>query len=226
MPAAVRERLVALVEGTGVDVSRETIARLERHVSLLHAWQAAQNLVAPATLPEVWTRHVLDSAQVVPLAGDAVRFADLGSGAGFPGLVVAALLADRPGAIVHLVESNRRKAAFLAAVARETAVPVAVHARRIEGAVPAATGPIDVVLARALAPLETLLVWSEPALADGGRALVHKGAGADAEIAEAAHTFAFDLVRHPSVCDPKGRILEIRALARRSERGSGRAPSD
>lgn len=202
-----RDRAVALM-----DVSRETLARFDRYVDLLARWQGVKNLVGPATLPEVWTRHVADSHQLVALGGKACLWADIGSGAGFPGLVVAIALAGRPGAHVHLVESNNRKAAFLREVARETGAPVTVHPRRIEEALPALDG-IEVLTARALAPLPQLLLWGKGLIDGGTLALFPKGGDAVAESATVRNdpAYAVDLV--PSLTQADARIVRIRAAA-------------
>src|SRR5690349_24552805 len=113
-------------------VSRETEARLDRYVALLGAWQAKTNLVAPSTLPQLWTRHVADSLQLLKLAPSAKTWADLGSGGGFPGIVLACALAETPGAMVHLIERNGKKAAFLREALRVTSAPGLVHAAGIE----------------------------------------------------------------------------------------------
>lgn len=201
-----------LVAAARPDVSRETLERLEGLVALLRRWQRIKNLVAPSTLDHVWQRHILDSLQLTALTPAASRWVDLGSGAGFPGLVVAAAIAGRDGATVHLVEANGRKAAFLRTAALELGLPVTVHAARIEDASRALTEPFDVVTARALAPLPRLLPLILPFAALGARALLHKGADFAAEVAEARTEFGFDLVEHQSVSDPAGRILEIRGI--------------
>ena len=126
------------------------------YVDLLTTWQKTTNLVAPSTLPEIWTRHVADSLQLFALAPDAKLWIDLGSGGGFPGIPLACLLADIPGAQMHLVESNGKKAAFLREAARQLALPVTVHAQRIEDFTAAFEGHADAVTARALAPLVKL----------------------------------------------------------------------
>lgn len=195
------------------DVSRETLARLEALVALLVRWQRIKNLVAPSTLDTVWQRHVLDSLQIVRLAPDARRWVDLGSGAGFPGLVVAAALADTDGAIVHLVEANGRKAAFLRSAARELGLPVSVHPDRIEAVAAKLGTDFDVVTARALASLPKLLGLMQPLMGPETHALLHKGADFAAEVAEARTGFGFDLVEHESLSDPAGRILDISGVA-------------
>ncbi len=211
-PNAIAAALASVAERAGVDLSREIWERLGTHVRLLAEWQPVQNLVAPATLPAVWTRHVLDSAQVIAVRPQACRYVDLGSGAGFPGLVVASLLAGRPGTRVHLVESNLRKVAFLREVSRTAGLPVTVHPRRIEDALPPLVGEVEVVSARAVADLSRLLAWSGPLLEAGAVAVFHKGLRHDEEAAAAvSHGTVFDMVVHDSVTDRDGRLLEIRS---------------
>src|ERR1700692_2410344 len=134
-------------------VSRETKQRLNRYVDLLLEWQAKTNLVAPSTLPNLWTRHIADSLQLLALAPAAKIWVDLGSGGGFPGVVLACALAETPGAVVHLVERNAKKAAFLREALRVTGAPGVVHLADIGDIVDRITGPVDCVTARAVAPL-------------------------------------------------------------------------
>jgi 16S rRNA (guanine527-N7)-methyltransferase len=189
-------------------VSRETLERLRTYADLLAKWTARIDLVAPSTLPDLWRRHMLDSAQLSPLIpAEARRLVDLGSGGGFPGLVLAILGAPD----VHLVESDQRKCAFLREVARATATPVTVHAARIE-AVPALGA--DVVTARALAPVDRLLGWAVPHLAPDGFCLFLKGARSDDELTAAAGTWTMAADPLPSRSDPSGRILRLRGVAR------------
>lgn len=199
----------------GFPVSRETIARLETHLRLLCEWSERINLVGPRELEAFWSRHALDSAQLVALAPDAKRWVDLGSGAGFPGLVIAAFLAERPGASLHLVESTGKKAAFLRAVAEEAGLPVTVFNERIE-AFRAGQGPYDVVTARALAPLPRLIPYAKPILDRGAIGLFHKGADLDAELAAAKDALdggAFRADVLESLSDPRGRIVRITKAA-------------
>jgi 16S rRNA (guanine527-N7)-methyltransferase len=133
-------------------VSRETESRLDRYLDLLVTWQAKTNLVAPSTLPHLWTRHVADSLQLLSLAPTARIWVDLGSGGGFPGVVLASALADTPGAMVHLVERNAKKAAFLREAIRITSAPAIVHLAGIGDIVESIEGRVDCVTARALAP--------------------------------------------------------------------------
>src|ERR1700719_408720 len=148
-------------------VSRETETRLEAYVDLLLEWQAKTNLVAASTLPTLWTRHISDSLQLLSLAPTARTWADLGSGGGFPGVVLACALAETPGATVHLVERNAKKAAFLREAIRVTASPGTVHLSEIRDIVDRIFGPIDCVTARALAPLHQLIGFAEPMMRKG-----------------------------------------------------------
>ncbi len=192
-------------------VPRETVARLETHRRLLEEWSGRMNLVGPRELELFWSRHALDSAQLLQLAPNARRWVDLGSGAGFPGLIVAAFLADEPGAAVHLVESTGKKAAFLRAVAEEARLPVKVFNQRIED-FGAGDRPYDVVTARALAPLPRLISYAKPILDRGAIGLFHKGADLDAELAAAEHVLnggAYQADVLESLSDPRGRILRV-----------------
>ncbi|WP_107988726.1 16S rRNA (guanine(527)-N(7))-methyltransferase RsmG [Breoghania corrubedonensis] len=197
-------------------VSRETRDRLVIYVDLVRRWQKAQNLVSPSTLPHIWLRHVADSMQIHQLAPDIRLWIDFGAGAGFPGLVTAILLADEPSAMVHLVESNQRKAAFLRAVIRETDAAACIHADRIESVTDhwdeAKDGVIEGVSARALADLEALCGFARPFVARGARGFFHKGRDSRSEIVKASHTWNLDLVEHRSLIDPQSAILEIHRI--------------
>lgn len=186
-------------------VSRETLARLARHLKLLARWQKRINLVGAATLADPWRRHVLDSAQLAPLVPAGARLADLGSGAGFPGLVLAIMR----GGLVDLIESDARKAAFLAEAVRETAAPAAVHNARAESLALKA----DVVAARACAPLDRLLGLALPLLAPGGICLFLKGVRAEEEIEAARARWRMTVCRHPSLSAPEGVVLELRGVS-------------
>lgn len=199
-------------------VSHETIHRLRRYAELLEHWQKTTNLVAPSTLPQVWSRHFADSAQLAALAPEARLWLDLGSGGGFPGLVVAILNSGTPGFRMHLVESNQKKCAFLGQVARATEAPVDIHAMRIEQFAKSAQSlEPDVVSARALAPLPRLLELAEPFLRDETRGLFLKGRETDAEIASALERWTFGVTRHTSLTDDDARIVEIKAPRRRDQ---------
>jgi len=196
-------------------VSRETKERLKVYVALLEKWQKSQNLVAPGTLATVWTRHVADSAQAHLVLPDARRWVDLGSGAGFPGLVTAILLTGVEGAIVHLVESNSGKAAFLRTVARETLAPVQIHPIRIDAFTAAFEQDVDAVSARALAPLPELLSLAEPLLARGARGVFHKGQDFVAEREKATLSWDFDLVEYLSRIESGSRVVVVNSARRR-----------
>ena len=189
-------------------VSRETLDRLVAYADLLTKWQARINLVGPETLPDLWSRHFLDSAQLFPLIPPtARRLVDLGSGAGFPGLVLAVMGAPD----VHLVESDQRKCAFLREAARVSGTMVTIIPKRIEQVAPLAA---DVVTARALAPVVKLLDWAAPHLAAGGECLFLKGRGADDELTATAKEWNIAVDRSPSLTDPAGFVLQLREVCR------------
>jgi 16S rRNA (guanine527-N7)-methyltransferase len=200
-------------------VSRETIDKLSTYEALLRQWQKTINLVAPSTLDIVWPRHFADSAQLFALAPPAAKhWLDLGSGAGFPGLVLAVMLADRPGAKVTLIESDTRKAAFLAEVARKTGAPVDIRPERIEkAATQSKLGSVDVITARALAPLPRLLELAAPAFLAPTIGLFLKGREVETEVDAAKERWDFASELHPSLTDSSGRIVVIRALQAKTE---------
>jgi 16S rRNA (guanine527-N7)-methyltransferase len=199
-------------------VSRETSERLERLIELLLRWSAHTNLIARSTLPMVWSRHVADSLQLLPLAPDAKRWIDLGSGAGFPGLVIACALADEPGTEVHLVESIGKKAAFLREAAEQLQVPAVVHAVRIEDFGKNLQFKPDVITARALAPLDELLKLAHPLLRTGALGLFPKGQDVDAELTKASKSWNIEASLVPSKTNPDSRIVVVTKLRRRSEK--------
>src|SRR6201995_2335911 len=166
-------------------VSPETEARLDAYVDLLLQWQAKTNLIASSTLPNLWTRHISDSLQLLTLAPDAKTWVDLGSGGGFPGVVLACALAETPGAMVHLVERNAKKAAFLREALRITGAAGTVHLADIGDYVDSVAGAIDCVTARAVAPLHQLVGYAEPLVGKGAKALFLKGQDVEAELTEA-----------------------------------------
>ncbi len=197
-------------ESFKISVSDEVKGKIEAYHALLLKWQPAINLVAPSTIEDAWSRHFADSAQVVRMISlDVKVLADLGSGAGFPGLVIAMM---RPEIEVHLVESDERKAEFLRTVSRETGTPIKVHADRLVRV----TGSIrpQWVSARALADLRKLLIYVEPWAQEIPEftALFMKGAKADAEIAEARKSYDFELESFPSLTDSQAKILKISGI--------------
>ena len=193
-----------------VPVSRETEARLSAFVDLLDRWRKKTNLIADSTFPAVWTRHIADSAQVLALAPEARRWLDMGSGAGFPGLVIAIQLAGVPGAIVHCIESDQRKCAFLREAARTTGAPAIIHAERVEAIKPESLGPVDAVTARAFAPLPLTLKLARPWLERGAIAVFPRGESARDQIAALPEAWAYAIETLPSAVDPKAKILRIR----------------
>ena len=196
---------------SAVDVSRETKEKLELLERELRRWQAIKNLVGPATLDRIWDRHIVDSLQLLDLAPEARTWLDLGSGAGFPGLVLAIAGAER-GLRVHLVESNSRKCAFLRHVVRLAGAPATIHEARLEAVIPGFIGRAAVVSARALAALPLLLEWTEPLLKAGTIGLFPKGRDAEIELTAARKrwTFAADIL--PSRTDSEARILRITSI--------------
>jgi 16S rRNA (guanine527-N7)-methyltransferase len=197
-------------------VSRETETRLAQFVELLLTWQRTTQLVANSTLARVWTRHIADSLQLLDLAPAARVWVDLGSGAGFPGLVIACGLAKTAGASVHLVESNGKKAAFLREAVRITKAPAVVHHSRIENFVESFHRPVDVVTARALAPLKLLLDQSVALLSGEAKGIFLKGQDVAAELTEAAKYWNMDATLVPSRTDSRGRIVVVRHLQRKA----------
>lgn len=201
------ERSFERLRAVAGDVSRETFERLLAFEQAFRRWSQRINLAAPSTLNSLWERHILDSAQLVRLAPDALRWLDLGSGGGFPGAVMAVLLKDRPGAAIALVESNRKKAAFLQTALSALGVAAEIHACRIEDA--RISFAPQIVTARALAPLNQLIGLALPWLSEGAKALFHKGRDYRSEIEESAQLWSFDLIEHRSAIDSDSVILEI-----------------
>lgn len=196
-------------------VSRETEERLDRFVEVLLLWQGKLNLIAPSTLREVWTRHIADSLQLLPLAPKARTWVDLGSGGGFPGLAIACVLAGEAGARVHLVESNGKKAAFLREAARVTESPALVHQMRAEKFGESCAEPVHAVTARALAPLKILCDQAFPFISRGATGIFPKGQDVDAELTEAAKYWRLEASKVPSKTSPEGSIVVIRGLEAR-----------
>jgi 16S rRNA (guanine527-N7)-methyltransferase len=207
-----RDRALALIP-----VSRETTNRLDQIVSLLLTWQEKINLIAPSTVPSLWTRHVADSLQLLALAPDARIWVDLGSGGGFPGLPIACALAEIPETAVHLVESNSKKAAFLREAVRVAQLPAMVHAERIERFVRHFRRPVDVVTARAVAALPQLFAYAQPLLERGAQGLFPKGQDVGSELTAAAKCWNIEASLVPSRTDTDARIAIVRKLAPRKK---------
>jgi 16S rRNA (guanine527-N7)-methyltransferase len=209
-PAAAAEfDAAAFQRATGADA--RAMADLERFRALLEDWNGRMNLVGPSAMASFWGRHAFDSAQLLALEPQARTWADIGAGAGFPGLVLAILLKGREGAHVHLIESIAKRCRFLEAVATELAAPVTVHNARAESV--KLTG-IDVVTARACAPLSRLFGYARPILRGKTVGLFLKGRDVEAELADARAAWRFEVELIPSLSDPSGRIARVRGLAR------------
>jgi 16S rRNA (guanine527-N7)-methyltransferase len=209
-----RSRALALTP-----VSRETLDRLDRFVAVLLDWQQRMNLIALSTEPKLWTRHIADSLQLLALAPQARIWVDLGTGAGFPGVVLACALADVAGAQVHLVERSTKKAAFLREAVQATGAPAEVHAVRLEDFVENLAVPVDVVTARALAPLAGLLTATYPLLRTGTLGLFPKGQDVDAELTAAAKCWSIQSSLAPSLTDPNAKIVCITRIEKISQPG-------
>lgn len=194
------------------NVSRESRERLRTYVDLLLSWQRRFNLIGPSTADQVWDRHIADSLQIIPLLPAGTKtIAELGSGAGIPGLVIA-IAAELEA---HLYESNGKKAAFLREAARQTRTRAHIHMARLETLKSQIDVPVvDCVVARALAPLPLLLDYAEPFLSRGAVGLFHKGQDVDVELTEATKYWKMRITKHASRCDSRGVILEIHEAIR------------
>ncbi|QGM47077.1 16S rRNA (guanine(527)-N(7))-methyltransferase RsmG [Methylocystis heyeri] len=207
-------------------ILRPVTAELDIYETLLRAWQKKINLVSAQTLPSLWLRHFADSAQIAASFPDILCWADLGSGGGFPGMVTALLLKGREGAVVHLIESDQRKAAFLRAVSRETGAPAIVHVGRIEQELPALVGKIEGVSARALAPLPQLVAWSQEVLWKGGIGAFLKGEDWRNELTslEAEGSFQFRTIA--SRTNSAARLIAVAKEFRADRQFSGQVSGD
>jgi 16S rRNA (guanine527-N7)-methyltransferase len=195
-----------------LDLSPEALGRLERFRAYLAETSTQMNLVGPSAMQSFWRRHVLDSGQLLDLAPSALRWADLGTGAGFPGIVLAIRLAGRPGAQVRLVESQAKRCRFLQSVVDDLGLPAVVQWARAETLRPE---PVDIVTARACAPLARLFGYALPFTAKGARGLFLKGRSAPAEVdAARAAGWRFHATLTDSRSDPSGRIVSVEGLAR------------
>lgn len=195
---------------TAWGASEAQMADLQAYLALLSAWNEKMNLVGPSALAEFWPRHAFDSAQLLKLKPEALAWADLGAGAGFPGLVLAILLKGTPGAKVHLVESMAKRCRFLSEVAQKLALPAQIHNARAED-----LGiRVDIVTARACAPLWRLLGYAEPYLKRGATGLFLKGQDVVAELTEATKYWKFEAELSASSSSPDGRILQVKGLSR------------
>jgi 16S rRNA (guanine527-N7)-methyltransferase len=191
-------------------VSRETCDRLRTYEVLLRRWQSVKNLVSPSTLSDVWERHFRDSLQLLTVCPNARTWVDIGSGAGFPGMVIAIALADLPSASIRLIESDNRKCAFLREVARETQAAALVEHARAEDVLPTLSG-VEVVTARAVAPLEKLVEMAAPLIMNGAVGLFPKGRDYRAELTRLGSASNFKVETAPSLTDDRAAVIIIRA---------------
>jgi 16S rRNA (guanine527-N7)-methyltransferase len=206
-PAFGSEEFARLTAASGEQMSDLNAFRV-----ILEDWSGRINLVGPSAQTDFWLRHAYDSAQLLEVAGPSTKvWADLGAGAGFPGVVLAVMLKAIPGACVHLVESQAKRCRFLSEVVQALALPAVVHNARAESL--RLTG-IEMVTARACAPLPRLLGYAQPLMKAGARGLFLKGRGVEAELAEARQSWRFNAVLTPSRSDPSGTLLGIERLSR------------
>ena len=194
--------------------SDEDLERLRAYVALLDKWQGKTNLVSKDSLTDVWRRHVLDSAQLAPLIGAETKgIADIGTGAGFPGMVLAIIGAGK-GAEFHLIESNERKCAFLREVNRVTQAGAIIHNNRVEKLQEIS---VDLVVSRAVASLEKLLQYANPLLKKGGQCLFLKGKKLREELTEAQKKWIINESVIQSLSDPSGKILKLEEISSRDD---------
>ena len=194
-----------------MSASQVMAERLDTYLDILGRWRKITNLVSESTFSEVWMRHFADSQQLRALAPDALRWLDMGSGAGFPGMVIAIELADTPGAEVHCVESDQRKCAFLRAVAAATGAPARIHAKRVEALDVANIPDIQAVTARAFAPLPQLIDHARPWLQRGALGIFPRGRTAGAQVETLETIPQFQIETFPSKIDPDARIIRVRS---------------
>ncbi len=193
-----------------VPVSSETGDRLAVFVDVLARWRTRSNLIAESTFASVWTRHIADSAQLVALAPEAKRWVDIGSGAGFPGLVIAIQLADVPGAVVHCIESDQRKCAFLREAVHATGAAATIHPIRVEAVDPSSLEAVDAVTARAFAPLPLTLELARTWIERGAVGVFPRGESARDQIAALPEATAYAIEALPSLVDARSAILRVR----------------
>lgn len=192
--------------------------QLHRFSDHLLRWQKVQNLVSRETPGNLWTRHILDSLQILPLIGPVsgpLRILDIGSGGGFPAIPLAIALQGQDFSM-HLIESNTRKCAFLRATAREFDLPITVHTARIEAVSPETIGAVDLFTSRALAPLPLLLSYIHRFWSPESRAILHKGRENGEELKSADSDWVYDVLKHQSATDKDGVLLEISHLKPRT----------
>jgi 16S rRNA (guanine527-N7)-methyltransferase len=199
------------------NVSRETSARLDSFVAELARWQKIKNLIGPSALPEIWSRHIADSLQLHAIAPEQGLWLDIGSGGGFPGIVLAMLRTEHSLGQVHMIESNGRKCAFLRHVIRTCGLDAVVHEGRIEAIMPSLDLPAKFVSARALAPLAQLVDWSKALLRNGALGIFPKGQDVEIELGQVSTSWALSTELRQSQTDPSGKIVLVRMIATQGE---------
>jgi 16S rRNA (guanine527-N7)-methyltransferase len=206
-------RSIATIRATHpllAELPEMTLRRLETYASLLEKWQPVLNLVGKSTFDDLWVRHFADSLQVPKAVPEARRWLDFGSGGGFPGLVTAIKYAGEPDARVHLIESDRRKCAFLQTVARETSAPAIIHCGRLEKILPAFDEPIDAISARALTPLATLLSYAEKFLEKGATGVFSKGKQFETELTDSLTAGKYFITTMESQTSSTARLVLVK----------------
>jgi 16S rRNA (guanine527-N7)-methyltransferase len=193
-----------------IDATSSNARDLDIFIERLARWRKITNLVSDATFADVWSRHIADCGQLLELAPLAKRWVDMGSGAGFPGMVIGILLKGIEGAEIHCIESDRRKCAFLREVARATGAPVAVHPTRVEEVDARSLLPVDAVTARALAPLSQLVELAQVWLANGAIGIFPRGRSANEQIEAFPNQEQFQIETLPSKVEPEARIVRLR----------------
>ena len=194
------------------ELSKDAEFKLEKFVSLLREWQQVHNLISSDSLEYVWTRHIADSVQTFLALPDAQRWVDFGSGAGFPGIVVAIMLAKNSNSMVHLIESNKKKATFLQTISRNIEIPIQVHCMRIESFLTQWNSQVDGVSARALTDLDNLCGFAQKLVNQGATAVFHKGQTVQKEIDNANKKWNIGLKVEKSRIDPNGCLLIINKI--------------
>ena len=204
------------LEAVGLNVSRETLDKLETFSELLKRWNPRINLVSTRDIERVWERHIVDSAQIYPhLAGHDGVWVDIGSGGGFPGIVTAIIATEEnPSADVHLIESDQRKCAFLRQVAREIALPITVHAKRVEAT---ETKNVSIITARAFASVTKILDMTTGLRSEMTKYLLLKGRTYESELTEAEQSWKLKVETIPSRTDPEGTILALTEVCSRHD---------
>lgn len=206
------KRNIESLKNLGVEISRETSERLEEFIFLVKERQKIQNIISRASMEHIWERHVLDSVQLLVYGGQYRKWLDIGSGGGFPGIILAIFMAEKKDGFVYLFESHKRKSAFLEDVGNKMALPIKVYNERVEQCLKNWHSPVDCMTARAVTSLSKLLAYGYPLLSKTTVALFHKGKSVHQEILEARRKWCFEMELHKNLVDNSGYILSISKL--------------